>query len=239
MGHRRLPGAEDGLAPGRRLVVCLHGLGPAGAGVFDEAARHWGRDFRVLVPPMPGWSGTAAVQRDEYLPSALARRVEGLADEDRFFVVGFSWGGTISVRIDPARLLGVVLIDVGYQTYPDEPATYEELLAEFADVDFAPPEAAAAGMWGVGAEPASEALHHLAAVPTLLVVATEPFVERREADLAAFREALPHARVEIAQGAQHNVLETARDEAILLIGEWLRSVVVEPGAARSANIGAP
>ena len=207
--------------------------------MFDEAARDWGRDFRVLVPAMPGWCGTAAVQRDEYLPSALARWVEGLAEKERFFVVGFSWGGTISLRIDPDRLLGVVLIDVGYQTYPDDPATYEELLAEFADVDFAPPEAAAGGMWGVSVEPASEALQDLVGIPTLLVVATEPLVERREADLAAFREALPHARVEIAQGAEHNVLETAPEQAIPLIGDWLRKTAVQPGAARSANIGAP
>jgi pimeloyl-ACP methyl ester carboxylesterase len=194
--------------------------------VFDEAARDWGRDFRLLVPAMPGWCGTAVVQRHEYLPSALARRVEGLGEDERFFAVGFSWGGTISLRINPDRLLGVALIDVGYQTYPDEPATYEELLAEFADVDFAPPEAAAAGRWGVGVEPAAAALHNLAGISTLLVVATEPFVERREADLAAFREVVPHARVEVVQGAEHNVLETAPERAILLIGDWLRAASV-------------
>ena len=110
--------------------------------------------------------------RDEYLPSALARRVEAIAGAERFFVVGFSWGGTIALRIDPRLLLGLVLLDVGYQSYPDDPKTYEELLVTYADADFAPPDAAAAGMWGVGVEPAAEALRAVRDVPVLLLAAT-------------------------------------------------------------------
>jgi pimeloyl-ACP methyl ester carboxylesterase len=171
---------------------------------------------------MPGWEGTSAAAREEYLPSALARRIEAIAGEERFFVVGFSWGGTIGLRIDPRRLLGLVLIDVGYQSYPDEPKTYEELLADYADADFASPAACAAGMWGVGVEPAAEVLENVRDVPVLLLVATEPFVERRGADLDAFRTALPHAEVHVVEGAEHNVLETAPETAIPSIGAWLR-----------------
>jgi pimeloyl-ACP methyl ester carboxylesterase len=174
------------------------------------------------VPVVPGWEGTPAVTRDEYLPSALARRVEALAGEERFFLVGFSWGGTIGLRIDPRRLLGLVLIDLGYQTYPGEPETYEQLLADYADCDFAAPEVVAAGFWGVAVEPADEALQHVSEVPVLLVVATEPFVERRTADLDALREALPQAEVHLIEGAEHNVFETAGATAIPLIGDWLR-----------------
>jgi pimeloyl-ACP methyl ester carboxylesterase len=224
MGDRGVPRAEDGLAPGRRLVVCLHGLGPAGPDVFAEATQAWQRDFRVLAPPMPGWAGTHAAERDDYLPSALARRVEELAGGEPFFAVGFSWGGTVALRLDPRRLLGVVLVDVGYQTYDEPPPTYEELLARFADVDFAPPEAAAAGMWGVHVEPAAEALDSLAEVPTLLLAATEPRVERRAADLEAFRAALPHAEVQVVDGAEHDVLGTAPATAIPSIHAWLRRV---------------
>jgi pimeloyl-ACP methyl ester carboxylesterase len=194
--------------------------------VFDAAAEAWGSDFRVLVPPMPGWAGTAAAPREAYLPSALARRFESLARDERFFVVGFSWGGSIGLRIDPARLLGLVLIDVGYQSYPGEPKTYEELLADFADADFAPPESAAAGMWGVGAEPAAEALPRMRDVPVLLLVATEPHVERRTADLEAFRATLPHAEVRIVEGAEHNVLETDPATAVPAVHAWLQRVAV-------------
>jgi pimeloyl-ACP methyl ester carboxylesterase len=178
---------------------------------------------------MPGWAGTAAAPREGYLPSALARRVEALAGEERFFVVGFSWGGTIGLRIDPAQLLGLALIDVGYQSYPGEPASYDELLAEFADADFAPPEAAAAGMAGVGAEPAAGVLPRMRDVPVLLLVATEPRVERRAADVEAFRATLPHAEVHIVEGAEHNVLETAPRTAIPTIHHWLRGVAASVG----------
>jgi pimeloyl-ACP methyl ester carboxylesterase len=173
---------------------------------------------------MPGWEGTPAAAREEYLPSVLARRIEALAGDERFFVVGFSWGGTISLRIAPNRLLGLVLIDIGYQSYPGEPKSYEELLVDYADAEFAPPQAAAAGMWGVGVEPAAEALHNVRAVPVLLLVATEPPVERRSADLEHFRAVLPDAEVVVIEGAEHNVLETRPREAIPLIETWLRRV---------------
>jgi pimeloyl-ACP methyl ester carboxylesterase len=192
--------------------------------VFDEAARTWETDFRVLMPPMPGWAGTAPVRCEDYLPSALARGVESLAEEERFFVVGFSWGGTVGLRIDPGRLLGLALIDVGYQSYPEERRTYDDLIEDFADADFAPPEAAAAGMRGVGAEPAAEALPRMRDVPVLLLVATEPHVERRAADLDAFRATLPHAEVWVVKGAEHNVLETDPATAIPVIHAWLRRV---------------
>jgi pimeloyl-ACP methyl ester carboxylesterase len=197
--------------------------------VFEDAARDWGRDFRVLVPSMPGWLDTPAAPREDYLPSALARRVETLAGDDPFFVVGFSWGGTIGLRIAPDRLRGLVLVDVGYQSYPDATSTYEELLAEYGDADFAPPEAVAGGFWGVGTEPAHDALHKVREVPILLLVATEPEVERRRSDVDAFREALPHADVQVIEGAEHNVLQTAPDEAIPLIGAWLRRVAAGAG----------
>jgi pimeloyl-ACP methyl ester carboxylesterase len=197
--------------------------------VFEEAAGDWVRDFRLLVPPMPGWLGTPAASREDYLPSALARRVEALAGDEPFFVVGFSWGGTIGLRIAPERLLGLVLVDVGYQSYPDEPSTYEDLLAEYGDADFAPPEAVASGFWGVGAEPADEALDNVREVPVLLLVATEPAVERRWSDVDAFRAAVPRADVQVIEGAEHNVLQTAPDEAIPRIGAWLRRVAAAAG----------
>jgi pimeloyl-ACP methyl ester carboxylesterase len=100
--------------------------------------------------------------------------------------------------------------------------TYEEALAEYADVDFAPPEAFAAGVEGVGLEPASAALHNVRDVPVLLLAATVPHVERRADDLVRFAETLPTAEIHSVEGAEHNVLETATAEAIPLIGDFLR-----------------
>lgn len=77
-------------------------------------------------------------------------------------------------------------------------------------------------MWGVGAEPAAEALRSVSDVPVLLLAATEPFVERRAQDIEHFRAALPHAEVHLIEQAEHNVLETAPAAAIPLIGAWLR-----------------
>ena len=77
-------------------------------------------------------------------------------------------------------------------------------------------------MWGVGVEPAAEALRAVRDVPVLLLAATEPFVERRADYLERFRAVLPRAEVHVIEGAEHNVLETAPTTAIPLIGAWLR-----------------
>jgi pimeloyl-ACP methyl ester carboxylesterase len=88
-------------------------------------------------------------------------------------------------------------------------------------VDFASPEAVAAGFEGVGLERASAALHNVRAVPVLLLAATVPHVERRRDDLARFAETLPAAELHSVEGAEHNVLETAPDQAIPLVRDFL------------------
>jgi pimeloyl-ACP methyl ester carboxylesterase len=201
-------------------IVCLHGLGPKGPAVFDAAADAWRRDFDVRVLPFPGFAGEPPVSRAECLPSALARRVESSIEVERFAVVGFSWGGNVGVRIAPARLRALVLVDIGYQSQTEEPETYEQLLARYADVDFVAPEVAAAGFAGVAAEPAAGVLPRLHDVPVLLLVATEPHVERREDDLARFRELVPHAEVRVFPGASHDVLNTA-PESVAAVADWL------------------
>lgn len=204
-------------------VVCLHGLGPAGPAVFDAAAAAWSRTFDMRVVPFPGFAGERPVSREEYLPSALARRLEAAVEVERFAVVGFSWGGTVGARISPTRLRALVLIDVGYQSEHGEPESYEQLLERYADVDGVAAEVAAGGFAGVALEPAQEALSGLDAVPILLLAATEPYVERRERDLARFRELAPHAKVQLCAGASHDVLNTA-PTTVGFIADWLRLV---------------
>ena len=216
---------------GGRPLVFLHGLGPSGPGVVAAAGPIWSGEygFRVLAPALPGIGGSPAVRREDYLPSRLAARVEAALDElelDRFALVGFSWGGTIGSRIDPGRLDALVLIDVGYQTYDDEPPTFEALLDEFAAADFADPAVVAAGFHGARAEPPLDALPGVAGagVPILLLAGAEPLLERRERDLDEFRRLVPTADVRSIQGG-HNLLEDAPDETIRAIGDWLGGVL--------------
>jgi pimeloyl-ACP methyl ester carboxylesterase len=184
----------------------------------------------VLAPALPGFEGSAPAPLTDYLPSRLARIVIDELESrgvSRFALVGFSWGGSIGCRIDPDRLDALVLLDIGYQTYAETP-TLEQRLAEFADADFADPTVVATAFHGVDVEPAVEALSALAdsGIPVLLLVATEPHVERRAADLARFRASVPQAEVREVAGGEHNLLETRPQETIAAVGEWLRTVTM-------------
>lgn len=117
--------------PDASVLVFLHGLGVVGPNATEEPAEAWAaRGFRVLAPDLPGFGGSAAVTREEYLPSRLAQR---LLDElpERFVLVGFSWGATIGCHLvarAPERARALVLVDAGYQSPPAEPQSYDELL---------------------------------------------------------------------------------------------------------------
>lgn len=119
--------------PESPVVVFLHGLGLLGPRCSDEPGEAWaGRGFHVLAPDLPGFAGSPAVAQDEYRPSRLARLLLGELPE-RFALVGFSWGGTIGCHIvaqAPERVSALALVDVGYQTPPSQPASYEELLEQ-------------------------------------------------------------------------------------------------------------
>ena len=186
--------------------------------------------FHVLAPALPGFAGSPTVALAEYRPTRLAHivvdalAVRGIA---RFSLVGYSWGGSIGVRIDPQQLDALVLLDVGYQTY-DETPTLEQRLEEFSDADFADPVIVATAFHGVDVEPPVEMLPRLASsgLDVLLLAATEPHVERRAADLARFREVLPKAEVVEIDGGEHNLLHTRPAETIAAVGDWLRAVTM-------------
>lgn len=113
------------------VLVFLHGLGVVGPNATDEPAAAWAaQGFHVLAPDLPGYGGSPAVTREEYLPSRLARRLLGELPE-RFLLVGFSWGATIGchlITLAPERVRALVLVDAGYQSPPAEPQSYDELL---------------------------------------------------------------------------------------------------------------
>ncbi len=205
----------------RLTVLCLHGLGPRGPSAFEGLQAAVGDELDLQTPPFPGWEGTPTAAREAYRPSALARWAESQA-AGTFALVGFSWGGTVGLRVAPDRLRALGLIDVGYQSRDDAPQSYEQLLARHADAGFAPPEAVASALEGIALEPDAGALACVRDIPVLLLAATVPYVERRAADVERFRETLPEAEVHLVEGAEHDVLGTAPGEAIPLLTDFLR-----------------
>jgi hypothetical protein len=65
-----------------------------------------------------------------------------------------------------------------------------------------------------------------AGVGILLLVATEPHVDRRAADVERFRAALPRAEVREIVGGEHNLLATRPDETMRAVGDVLRAVTM-------------
>lgn len=133
MGATRAIAIRTWGAPGAPVVVFLHGLGVLGPRGSDEPAAEWAaRGFHVIVPDLPGFGNSAAVAPEEYRPSRIAGILLRELPE-RFALVGFSWGGTIGCHVvaqAPERVTALALVDVGYQSPPPDPASYEELLEQ-------------------------------------------------------------------------------------------------------------
>ena len=110
--------AEAGTGP---PVVMLHGGGPGASGVsnysrnIDALAAH----FRVVVPDMPGYGGSAkgVDQADPF--GYLADMIRGLLDElaiDTAHLIGNSYGGATALRLaldTPHRVDKLVLMGPG------------------------------------------------------------------------------------------------------------------------------
>ncbi|MBA2385365.1 MAG: alpha/beta hydrolase [Actinobacteria bacterium] len=85
------------------------------------------------------------------------------------------------------------------------------------------PEVYAAGLHGFHTEPTPPLYGALrgSQTPILLLVAGRSANERQQADLVAFRAALPDADVHLYPDSGHNVLLDAADEAIPAVADWL------------------
>ena len=84
-------------------------------------------------------------------------------------------------------------------------------------------EVYAAGLHGFHTEPTPPLYGALreAGIPILLLVAGGRAGARQQAEVEAFREALPDAEVRFFPESGHNVLLDAADEAIPLVARWL------------------
>jgi pimeloyl-ACP methyl ester carboxylesterase len=111
-------GAADG-AP----VLYLHHLGVAGASrhPHEVASALASRGYRVVAPDQPGFGGTPPLAAPErYRLDELAGLHLGLLDAlgiERAALVGFSWGGSVSVHLAaraPERVAALVLLDAGH-----------------------------------------------------------------------------------------------------------------------------
>jgi pimeloyl-ACP methyl ester carboxylesterase len=110
--------AEVGTGP---AVVLLHGGGPGASGVsnYSRNIEALARDFRVIVPDMPGYgrSDKHIDQRDPF--GYLATMIRGLLDElgiETAHLVGNSYGGSAALRLAldaPHRVDKLVLMGPG------------------------------------------------------------------------------------------------------------------------------
>ena len=114
------------------IALLLHGftLGSSLLTYAPLAARLQG-DYRVIVPDLPGFGGSAALTTDPPDSDAYARALAGFIDGlqlEPFFVVAFSMGGAVTLRYlqaylaDTERLRGLVLVSsYGLRTLPFPP----------------------------------------------------------------------------------------------------------------------
>lgn len=118
VGGREIFYAEAGSGP---AVVLLHGGGPGASGVsnFSRNIEALARDFRVVVPDMPGYGRSAkgVDGRDPF--GFLANSIRGLMNElqiDTAHLVGNSYGGACALRLaldTPDRVDRMVLMGPG------------------------------------------------------------------------------------------------------------------------------
>ena len=110
--------AECGTGP---AVVMLHGGGPGASGVsnYSRNIDALAKDFRVIVPDMPGY-GRSAKGVDHQDPFGyLADAIRGLLDELRIetaHLIGNSYGGAAALRLaldTPDRVDRLVLMGPG------------------------------------------------------------------------------------------------------------------------------
>jgi pimeloyl-ACP methyl ester carboxylesterase len=110
--------AETGSGP---VMVMLHGGGPGASGVsnYSRNIEALARQFRVIVPDIPGY-GRSAKGVDQSDPFGyLADMIRGLLDEigvDTAYLIGNSYGGAAALRLaldTPHRVDKLVLMGPG------------------------------------------------------------------------------------------------------------------------------
>ncbi|MBU2676006.1 MAG: alpha/beta hydrolase [Gammaproteobacteria bacterium] len=109
------PYLDSGNAPGG-VVILLHGF----SGDKDNwplYGRNLAKDYRVIIPDLPGFGDNARDPHGDYSMDAQARWLLGFADAmgiDRFHVAGNSMGGYIALKFVlayPDRVLSLGLLN--------------------------------------------------------------------------------------------------------------------------------
>ena len=213
---------------------------PALADLLWGVATELGLERPVLVGH--SWGGTIAVHAAADRPSDVAALV--LLDSghvDYADVPGSNADATLDERIEAIR--GQIHPLASFDSLADElaaevrrpvtPALLDAVRAGVRDgVDgsvepVVTPETRAAAMQGAVAERPSEHWPVLAdaAVPVLLLLATEPAESRtaNEAAASRFRTAIPHAEVRFCEGWGHDLLADGGPELADLVADWLRA----------------
>ena len=118
VGGRKIFVAETGDGP---PVLLLHGGGPGASGVSNYARNiaELAKEFRVIVPDLPGYGrSTKGIDLTDPF-GALATGIRGLLDRlglDRAHLVGNSYGGACALRLaldTPDRVDRMVLMGPG------------------------------------------------------------------------------------------------------------------------------
>ncbi|MFF3597284.1 alpha/beta fold hydrolase [Kitasatospora indigofera] len=118
IGGRKIFAAETGDGP---PVLLLHGGGPGASGISNYARNiaALARDYRVLVPDLPGYGrstkGINATDPFGFLADGIRGLLDGLG-LDRAHLVGNSYGGACALRLaldTPDRVDRMVLMGPG------------------------------------------------------------------------------------------------------------------------------
>ena len=188
------------------------------------------------------WGGTIAVHAAADRPSSVAALV--LFDSGHLDYAddpSSNPEATLEERIERARgqILELESFDALIEEVRGEiprevtPALVEAIRAGIRETPSGPepivtPEARGAAMQGAVDERPSRSWPVLAdaAVPVLLLLATEPAEarERNEAAEPAFRAALPHAELRWCEGWGHDVLADGGPDVGELVADWLEQV---------------
>lgn len=121
-----------GGTPGAPVIVMLHGYS-ADRQLWSRFARHFTKDYDVVIPDLAGHGDTAFNKGDDYSAPAQAARVAGLLDAlgiDKAHVIGNSMGGFVTAtfaRRYPDRTLSICLSDAAGVRAP-KPSELELML---------------------------------------------------------------------------------------------------------------
>lgn len=120
--------------PGKPTLLMLHGYS-ANKDVWVRFAKHFTKDYQVVIPDLAGHGETPFKQEWSYGMPAQAKRVVALLDHlkiEKAHIIGNSMGGfltaTMGVRY-PERAASVVMMDAAGVMSPKPSELYEMVMA--------------------------------------------------------------------------------------------------------------